>query len=142
MVTIRSSSGMNDDRTLRVVVLPEPVPPETKTLRRASTQDPQELEHLGRRGPEADEVVDRDRLGRELPDGDDRPDQRQRLDDRVDARAVGQARVDARARCVDAPSERGDDPVDDAQDVLVVQEVAVDPLDLAAHARCTGGAGR
>ena len=35
---IRSSSGMNDDRTLRVVVLPEPVPPDTKTLRRASTQ--------------------------------------------------------------------------------------------------------
>ena len=27
---------MNDDRTFRVVVLPEPVPPDTKTLRRAS----------------------------------------------------------------------------------------------------------
>ncbi len=94
---------------------------------------PQELEHLGRRRPEADQVVDRDRLRRELPDGDDRPDQRQRLDDRVDARAVGQPRVHARARCVDAPAERGDDPVDDAQDVLVVQEVAVDPLDLAAR---------
>ena len=38
IVTIRSSSGMNDDRTLSVVVLPEPVPPETKMLRRASTQ--------------------------------------------------------------------------------------------------------
>ena len=38
MVMIRSSFGMNDDRTLSVVVLPEPVPPETKTFRRASTQ--------------------------------------------------------------------------------------------------------
>ncbi len=38
IVTIRSSSGMNDDSTLRVVVLPEPVPPDTKMLSRASTQ--------------------------------------------------------------------------------------------------------
>ena len=36
-VTMRSSFGMNDERTLSIVVLPEPVPPETKTLRRAST---------------------------------------------------------------------------------------------------------
>ncbi len=43
----------------------------------------------------------------------------------------GQARVDARARLVDAPAERGDDPVDDPQDVLVAQEHAVDALDLA-----------
>src|SRR4051794_41958913 len=34
---MRSSFGMNDDSTLRVVVLPEPVPPDTNTLRRAST---------------------------------------------------------------------------------------------------------
>ena len=38
IVMIRSSFGMNEERTFRVVVLPEPVPPETKTLRRASTQ--------------------------------------------------------------------------------------------------------
>ena len=132
MVTIRSSSGMNEDRTLRVVVLPEPVPPETKMLSRASTQARRNSNISGRGGPEADEVVDRDRFRRELPDGDDRADQRQRLDDRVDARAVGQPRVHARARRVDPPAERGDDPVDDPQDVLVVEEVAVDPLDLAA----------
>ena len=35
---IRSSFGMNDESTFRVVVLPEPVPPETKMLSRASTQ--------------------------------------------------------------------------------------------------------
>ncbi len=38
MVTMRSSFGMNDDRMLSIVVLPEPVPPETKMLSRASTQ--------------------------------------------------------------------------------------------------------
>ena len=38
IVMTRSLSGMNDDRTLRVVVLPDPVPPDTNTLRRASTQ--------------------------------------------------------------------------------------------------------
>ena len=37
MVTMRSSLGMNDESTLSRVVLPEPVPPETKMLRRAST---------------------------------------------------------------------------------------------------------
>ncbi len=38
MVTIRSPSGMNDESTLSSVVLPVPVPPETITLSRASTQ--------------------------------------------------------------------------------------------------------
>ena len=38
MVTMRSSLGMNDESTLSMVVLPEPVPPDTKTLRRASTR--------------------------------------------------------------------------------------------------------
>ena len=38
MVTMRSSFGMNDDRTFSIVVLPEPVPPETTMFRRASTQ--------------------------------------------------------------------------------------------------------
>jgi hypothetical protein len=37
IVMIRSSSGMNADTTLSVVVLPEPVPPETKTFSLAST---------------------------------------------------------------------------------------------------------
>ena len=38
IVTIRSSFGMNEDSTFRKVVLPDPVPPETKTFRRASMQ--------------------------------------------------------------------------------------------------------
>ena len=37
-VTMRSSLGRKDDSTLSVVVLPEPVPPETKMFSRACTQ--------------------------------------------------------------------------------------------------------
>ena len=48
MVTIRSSLGMKDERMLSIVVLPEPVPPETMMFRRASTQALQEVDHLGR----------------------------------------------------------------------------------------------
>ncbi len=92
----------------------------------------QEVEHLGRRRPEPDHVVDGDRLGRELADRDHGTDERQRLDDRVDARAVGQSGVDPRARLVDAATERGDDPVDDPEHVLVVEEDGVDAQDLAA----------
>ncbi len=38
MVTMRSSSGMNEEMTLSRVVLPEPVPPEMTMLRRPRTQ--------------------------------------------------------------------------------------------------------
>ena len=38
MVTMRSFSGINDDMTFKVVVLPEPVPPDTSMLIRALTQ--------------------------------------------------------------------------------------------------------
>src|SRR4029078_9247203 len=56
---------------------------------------------------------------------------RERRADGVDARTVRETGVDARAGLIDAPAERGDDPVDDAQDVLVVEEDAIDALDLA-----------
>ncbi len=35
---MRSSSGMNDESTFRIVVFPAPVPPETSTFRRPRTQ--------------------------------------------------------------------------------------------------------
>ena len=38
MVTMRSSVGMNDESTLSVVVLPEPVLPDTTMLSRPLTQ--------------------------------------------------------------------------------------------------------
>ena len=38
MVMMRSSSGMNEDSTFSVVVLPAPVPPDTRMLSRPLTQ--------------------------------------------------------------------------------------------------------
>src|SRR5262245_28623716 len=91
----------------------------------------EEVEHVGGRGAEPDQVVDGERRRRELPDRDHRPDERQRRDDRVDAGAVGQAGVDHRRRLVDAATDRGDDPVDDPHDVVVVLEDDVRELELA-----------
>ena len=92
-----------------------------------------EVEHFGGCRSEADEVLDRERLGRELADRDHRSDERERLDNRVDARTVGKPGIDPRARIVDPPAERRDDPIDDPKDVLVVQEDGVDALDLPAR---------
>ena len=47
MVTMRSSSGMKEEMTLRVVVFPEPVPPEMMTLRRPTTQALRKSRTLG-----------------------------------------------------------------------------------------------
>ena len=131
MVTMRSSFGMKDESTLSVVVLPEPVPPETKMLRRASTH--------ARRKSNISAVAVPNRIRSSTVNGDAEnfrivmtgPDQRQRRDDRVDAGAVGQAGIDHRARLVDAAADRGDDPVDDAHDVVVVLEDDVGELELA-----------
>ena len=142
IVTIRSSSGMNAEMHVEGRRLARAGPARDEDVEPRLDAHAQELEHLGRRGPEPDQVVDGVRPRGELPDRDHRPDQRQRLDDAVDARAVGQAGVDARAGLVDPPAERRDDPVDDPQDVVVVEERGGDALDLAAAARCRCGSGR
>ena len=69
----------------------------------------------------------------------DGPRQRERRDDRVDAAAVGQARVDHRRGLVDAPADLRDDPVDDPQQVGVVEERGLGLLDPAVRARRTPG---
>ena len=70
-------------------------------------------------------------FGGELSDGDDRSDQGERSNDGVHAGAIRKPGVHPRAQLVDAPTHRGDDPVDDPPDVLVVLKDDVDPLDLA-----------
>ena len=55
----------------------------------------------------------------------------QRRDDRVEPRAVGQAGVDHRRGLVDPPADPRDDPVDDLEQVLVVAEDDLRPLDPA-----------
>ena len=128
MVTMRSSSGMNDERTLSSVVLPEPVPPETKMFRRAFTQASRNSTISGVAVPKRIRSSTVNGVAGELPDGEHRADQRERRDDRVDAGAVGQAGVDHRARLVDAAADGRDDALDDLHHVLVVLEGDVGQL--------------
>ena len=82
-------------------------------------------EHLAHRRPQradVDQLFQVVRLLGEFADRDQRPVDRDRPHRDVDARAVEQARVAQRLRFVDAPSDRRDDLVDDAQQVLLVLE--------------------
>jgi hypothetical protein len=131
-VTMRSSVGMKLDSTFSVVVLPVPVPPETITLRRPDHAGLQEPGRVGVEGAEADQVVDLERVGGELPDGQERAADGQRVDHRVDPGAVGQAGVDHRGGLVDAPADLGHDLVDDAPQVGLVDEAGAGPCARAA----------
>ena len=91
----------------------------------------EELCRLRRDRPERDQVVHRVGVSRELPDRQRRALERQRWDDRVHAGAVRQARVDHRRGLVHAPADLRHDLVDDAQQVRVVGERSLRPLDLA-----------
>ena len=129
MVTMRSSVGMNDDSTFSVVVLPVPVPPETITLRRPTTQAWRNRAECGVEGAEADQVVDLVRVLGELPDREERSADGQRVDHRVHAGAVGEAGVDHRRGLVDATADLAHDLVDDAPQVGLVDEAGVGALD-------------
>ena len=125
MVTMRSSSGMNDESTLSSVVLPEPVPPEMTMFLRACTAAPRNVAICS--------VIEPNPIRSGMPSSFFEnlrmviagPLQRQRRDDRVDAAAVLQARVDHRHLLVDAPAERRDDALDDAAQLLVAEEADV-----------------
>ena len=91
----------------------------------------EELGRLRRQRVERDQVVHRVRVARELPDRERRASERERRDDRVHSAAVRQARVDHRGRLVHSAPDLGDDLVDDPEEVGVVGERRVGPLDLA-----------
>ncbi len=126
IVTIRSRSSMNADMALSSVVLPEPVPPEMRTLRRAATIAFSTSATWAGTLPIS---ISRSMLIGTLAnlriDSSGAVD-RQRRDDRVDAAAVGQAGVDHRRGFVDPPADRRDDLLDDPEQV---------PLVLEAHRR-------
>ena len=122
MVTIRSSSGMNDGEDVEHRGLAGAGAAGDEDVEPRLDAGLEELEHLRRRGAEADEVLDGERRGGELSDRDDRADEAERRNDRVDARPVGETGVDHGARLVDAAADGGDDPLDDLHDVLVVLE--------------------
>ena len=131
IVTIRSSFGMNDGEDVQGRGLAGAGAAGDEDVQAGFHAGAQEVEHLGRGGPEADQVVHGEGRGGELPDRDHGADERQRRDDGVDARAVGQTGVDHRAGLVDAATDRGDDPVDDPHHVVVVLEDDVGELELA-----------
>ena len=60
----------------------------------------------------------------EPPDRQERPADRERVDDDVHTGAVGQAGVDHRRRLVDATADLAHDLVDDAAQVVLVDELA------------------
>ena len=80
---------------------------------------------------EADQVVDLERVLGELPDGEERPVDGERVDDRVHAGAVGEAGVDHGVGLVDATADLAHDLVDDAPQVGLVDEGRVGPLEPA-----------
>ena len=133
MVTMRSSVGMNDESTLRVVVLPGAGAAGDDDVQPALDAGGQEVGGALRVGAERDQVVGGVRVGGELADGQQRAVHGQRRDDRVDAAAVGQAGVHHRAGLVDATADPGHDLVDRAAQVRLVVEVALD-LDQPAAA--------
>src|SRR4030095_10243846 len=84
------------------------------------------LEEPGRggvQGAEPDQVVDLEGVLGELPDGEEGPTDRQRVDDGVDAGAVGQPGVHHGVGLVDAAPDLAHDLVDDPTKVLLVDEL-------------------
>ena len=123
---MRSSFGIAAESTLSVVVLPEPVPPEMRTLSLPRTQASRNWAALRRERAEAEQVLHRERVLAELAD-------RQR---RGPCTASGgmmaftrepsgrRASTIGEASSMRRPMRR-DDLVDDAQQVLVVDERGV-----------------
>ena len=132
MVSRRSFSEMKADSALSIVVLPEPVPPEMMVVTRALHGRRQQLGHLRPDRADLDQLVQVERLLGEFADRDQRAVDGDRPHRDVDARAVEQARVAHRMRFVDAPADRRDDLVDDAQQVRLVLEAHAAGLEHAA----------
>ncbi len=132
MVIRRSFSEMKAESALSMVVLPEPVPPEMMVVMRALHRRRQHLRHLRADRVVLDQLVQVERLLGELADRDQRAVDADRAHRDVDARAVEQARVAQRMRFIDPAADRGDDLVDDAQQVLLVLEAHAAGLEQAA----------
>ena len=113
------------DMAFKSVVLPEPVPPETSTLTRASTQAARKSNISGVSERFLSRAADRQRSAAEAANGDQGPVQRQRRHDRVHAAAVRQAGVDHGRRFVDPPAHPARHPVNDGQHVGRVDELHV-----------------
>ena len=114
------------------VVLPEPVPPLTTTLRRCNDALAQKVERVLRQRAVLDQLVRREPASAKPPDREQRTVQAQRRDHAVDPRAVGQAGVRERRCLVDPPAEWAQDPLDHVQERLLRLERRARRLDAAA----------
>ena len=140
IVTTRSSAPMNDDSALSVVVLPEPVPPQTRIVARARTARARKSSSGRVSVPfstRSSGVKPRRRKRRIVSAG---PVERQRRDHDVDARAVGQPRVGQRLGLVDPPAERREDPLDRVAQVALAREARPRCARAARRARPTPAA--
>ena len=97
----------------------------------------QHFRDLRRDRADLDQAGHADRGLGELADRQQRAVERQRRNHRVDAAAVGQARVDHRRGFIDPAADRGDDLLDDPNEVLLVLEPHGRRLEHAVTARRT-----
>ena len=122
---------MKSLRQFSSVVLPVPVPPEMRMLRRPSTAARRNSADGARHRALGDQVVDDHFPLGELADRERRAADGQRSDDRVDAAAVGEPGIDQRLRAIDAAADVGDDALDDRLDHRVGNEAAAGVLQIA-----------
>ena len=114
IVTMRSVSEMKPDRTLSSVVLPAPVPPETMMFSRQATAALRKSSIGCVSESRVDQVLRR-RAGRSEIAGSTAtgPSSASGGMMALTREPSAQPRVDHRARFVDAPADRADDPLDD-----------------------------
>ena len=122
---------MNVESALSVVVLPDPVPPQTRMLARARTRAREEVEQRAGERAALHQLVRREAAAPEAPDRQDGAVERQRRDDDIDARAVGEPAVAERLGLVDAAAERREDPLDGVPEVALAREPHRRALDAA-----------
>ena len=104
--------SMNAESAFSSVVLPEPVPPLTRMLRRAANRGGELVVELIGERSQLDQLPRARTDRREAAYRQRRAVHRERRDDDVDARAVLQAGVDHRAELVHPSAERRQDPLD------------------------------
>ena len=131
MVTIRSSEGMKEERTFRVVVLPAPVPPDTTTLSRPRTHASRKSAVLSLSEPNLIRSFTVNGSAANLRMVSDAAVDGQRGYDGVDTASVGETGVDHRGRLVHPAADARDDLVDRPPQVRLVLELAVDLDQLA-----------
>ena len=122
---------MKLESALSRVVLPEPVPPLIRMLRRSPTAASSRSRCAGLSVPSSTSSAGPGAAGAEAADRERRPVDRERRDHDVDPRAVGETGVDHRAELVDAAAERREDALDRVAQRLLVVEATAGRLDPA-----------